>query len=186
MSIVAARALTVFAAVAPLAACVTGYSMGSPDPRPAQQVEQGDLARSMIDGHNSARRDAGVPALRWDASLAADAEAYAEEMARTRRFEHSDQSSRPGQGENLFMGSHGAYSYAEMVRLWVDERRLYRDGEFPNVSRNGNWRDVAHYTQIVWSTTRSVGCGVASNARDDYLVCRYTPQGNVVGERAFR
>jgi hypothetical protein len=26
-----------------------------------------------------------------------------------------------------------------------------------------------------------MGCAMASNARNDYLVCRYSPAGNIVG-----
>jgi hypothetical protein len=44
---------------------------------------------------------------------------------------------------------------------------------------------VAHYVQIVWRGTRAVGCAMASGASDDYLVCRYSPAGNVVGQKAF-
>ena len=46
---------------------------------------------------------------------------------------------------------------------------------------SGDWSAVGHYTQIVWPTTRRVGCATASNRANDYLVCRYWPAGNVVG-----
>ena len=144
------------------------------------------LRDAMLDGHNRARGMVGVAPLVWDEKLAGDAAAYATELARTGRFEHAEQPQGPGrQGENLFTGTRDAYSYAEMVQLWVDERKSFVNEATPNFSRTGNWRDVAHYTQIVWRDTRSVGCALASGARDDYLVCRYAPPGNVVGQRAF-
>jgi hypothetical protein len=34
---------------------------------------------------------------------------------------------------------------------------------------------------MVWPTTTKVGCAIASNARHDFLVCRYSPAGNVMG-----
>ena len=37
----------------------------------------------------------------------------------------------PRQGENLFMGTRTAYSYADMIGLLVDERRYFRPGRFP-------------------------------------------------------
>ena len=52
---------------------------------------------------------------------------------------------------------------------------------FPDNSRTGEWRDVAHYTQIVWPATTQVGCALASSATTDYLVCRYAPAGNKDG-----
>ena len=48
-------------------------------------------------------------------------------------------------------------------------------------SRTGNVSHVGHYTQIVWPTSRRVGCATASNRSKDVLVCRYLPAGNVVG-----
>ena len=90
---------------------------------------------------------------------------------------------RERQGENLFMGTRGAYDYREMADAWIDERASFRGGTFPEVSATGDWSDVGHYTQIVWPETRAVGCALASNANEDYLVCRYLPAGNVVGTR---
>ncbi|MFD2429036.1 CAP domain-containing protein [Sphingobium scionense] len=43
------------------------------------------------------------------------------------------------------------------------------------------WQDVAHYTQIIWRGTRSVGCALAEGRSFDYLVCRYYPAGNMFG-----
>jgi hypothetical protein len=68
-----------------------------------------------------------------------------------------------------------------MVGGWGSEKRFFVRGAFPNNSRTGNWFDVGHYTQIVWPTTTRVGCAVASNGRNDYLVCRYSPAGNIDG-----
>lgn len=141
------------------------------------------LRDAMLDGHNVARAEAGVPPLRWNAGLAADARGYAETLARTRRFEHSPEPrGATRQNENLWTGTREAYRYDEMVGHWVDERRFFRRSPTPDFSTTGNWSDVAHYTQIIWRRTTEFGCALASNAADDYLVCRYTPPGNVVGE----
>ena len=150
------------------------------DPRPQARGEA--LLRStMIAAHNQARRQYGVGPLVWDEVLARDAAAYARVLARTGRFEHAPQRRRPPQGENLFMGTRGAYSYADMIGLLIDERRYFRPGRFPAVSRTGDWSAVAHYTQIVWPSSQRVGCATASNRSNDYLVCRYLPAGNIVG-----
>ncbi|MFL6748522.1 MAG: CAP domain-containing protein [Sphingomicrobium sp.] len=140
------------------------------------------LRSTMIFAHNEARRRYGVGPLVWDEGLARDASVYAQWLARTGRFEHDPQRGRrPPQGENLFMGTRSAYSYADMIGLLVDERKYYRPGRFPAVSRTGDWSAVAHYTQIIWPTSQKVGCATASNRSNDYLVCRYWPAGNVVG-----
>jgi hypothetical protein len=140
------------------------------------------LQTTMMAAHNEARRLYGVPALAWDEGLARDAAVYAAQLARANRFEHDRQAGRQvHQGENLWMGTRGAYGYGEMIGLLVEERRYFRPGRFPNVSRSGHWSHVSHYTQIIWPTSQRVGCATASNRSNDYLVCRYLPAGNVVG-----
>lgn len=151
------------------------------DPRP--QARNPLLLRStMLAAHNDARRAYGVPPLSWDDALARDASVYAAKLARSGRFEHDRQDGRrPRQGENLFVGTRGAYSYGEMIGLLVDERRYFKPGRFPDVSRTGSVWQVGHYTQIIWPTSLRVGCATASNRKSDYLVCRYLPAGNLVG-----
>jgi len=148
-----------------------------PQPRGAALLRQ-----AMLAAHNSARAAAGMPPLVWSDALARDATAYAATLARERRFAHSPMPrGTPSQGENLWMGTKTAYAYDEMTSGWIGERRLFKPGRFPNVSRNGDWGAIGHYTQIIWRTTSAVGCGTAANATDEYLVCRYLPSGNVVG-----
>ena len=159
------------------------------EPRPFTGPARRDdvlLKQAMLARHNAARAAVGVPPLVWNDALAADAHAYAQQMARTGRFAHAPQPQGPGrQGENLWTGTRGAYRYAEMVDAWIAEKRLFTNGAAPAFSTTGHYEDVAHYTQIIWRTTRAVGCALASNAHDDYLVCRYAPPGNVVGQKAL-
>lgn len=135
----------------------------------------------IIAAHNAERARAGVPPLVWDNALGSAAAAYAQQMAMTGAFQHSDRSQRRGTGENLWMGTHGAFSVEAMVGGWASEKRFFAPGTFPNVSRSGNWEDVGHYTQMIWPTTTRVGCALASTPRIDYLVCRYATAGNIDG-----
>jgi len=131
--------------------------------------------------HNQARSAAGVAPVYWDASLAAAADSWATELARTGRWGHSPAAMRPGQGENLWMGTRGAFTVDQMVGSWAGEARWFTPGAFPNVSRTGNWEQVGHYSQMIWRGTTRVGCALRSSAGNDYLVCRYSPAGNVIG-----
>ena len=72
-----------------------------------------------------------------------------------------------------------------MVGSWAAEKRLFRPGLFPGVSTTGNWLDVSHYTQMIWPTTTRVGCAVYRTRHWDYLICRYSPPGNIDGRRAY-
>jgi len=145
------------------------------------QSATADFPARIVAAHNSERAAAGMPPLVWDPQLAGAASIYAQQMAATGLFAHSDRSKRPGTGENLWMGSRGAFTYEAMVGGWGAEKRYFVPGVFPNVSRSGNWADVGHYTQMIWPTTQRVGCAIASNASADYLVCRYATAGNIDG-----
>jgi len=147
------------------------------------QSNVGDFASRIVAAHNSERAAAGMPPIVWDPQLASAAGVYAQQMAVTGVFAHSDRSKRRGTGENLWMGSRGAFSYEAMVGGWGAEKRYFVPGVFPNVRRSGNWADVGHYTQMIWPTTQRVGCAIASNASVDYLVCRYATAGNIDGRR---
>ncbi len=145
-----------------------------------------DLAARLLASHNAERARLGVPPLHWSPQLVADAQLWAKHLAQTNRFEHApDAPKGHEQGENLWMGTTHAYTPEEMVDAWVEERVNFINGIFPNVSRTGNWHDVGHYTQLIWANTTDVGCALASNANDDYLVCRYSAPGNWDDEPAI-
>lgn len=154
-----------------------------PTPQPRDELI---LRRTMLAAHATARALVGVPPLLWSEELAASARAHAAELARTGRFDHlGPTAARPGIGENLWAGSHSAFSYTEMVDAWLAEARDYVNAPAPRFSRTGAWKDVGHYSQMVWRQTSHVGCAVVDGPDDDVLVCRYAPAGNVMGRAAF-
>jgi hypothetical protein len=134
--------------------------------------------------HNRERAKLGLAPLTWSPALEASAARWAAHLAKTNSFEHAPQG-QPDEGENLWMGTKGAYSPEDMVGLWIDEKRMFKRGLFPNVSTTGQWSDVGHYTQIIWYKTARIGCAIASNSDSDFLVCRYDPPGNWIGESPF-
>jgi len=141
------------------------------------------IAARALAAHNRERVRMGEAPLVWDEALAQGALDWAQELARSGRFDHASAAQRKRAGENLFMGTAGAYPIESMIEQFIAERDDFLPGTFPYVTRDGNWHNVAHYTQIVWRGTRRVGCAVARGARDDVLVCRYWPAGNVFGQR---
>ncbi len=143
------------------------------------------MLRVMLAEHNEARDEVGVGPMALDDDLSRQALAYAEELARTGRFEHSASASRPNQGENLWAGTEGAFTYEVMADGWISEKQYYIHDRFPYVSNTGDWTDVGHYTQIIWANSTALGCGVATGSGRDYLVCRYSPPGNVSGQFAY-
>jgi hypothetical protein len=146
-----------------------------------------NLDQRVLAAHNRERAQAGIPPLEWDTNLAAGAARWGAYLARTGAFQHSPEALGDDEpvGENLFMGTRGYYGPEAMVGAWIDEKRVFRAGVFPNNSRTGSFEDVGHYTQLMWRATGQVGCAVVANTQDEFLVCRYAEPGNVEGERPF-
>jgi hypothetical protein len=129
--------------------------------------------------HNAERARWQVAPLAWDHALAQGADGWAQALVRGRRLAHSPAGLRPGQGENLWMGTSQAYPVQAMVGAWLGERRWFRPGIFPAVSTTGRWSDVGHYSQIVARRSTRVGCAIRLGGGWTYLVCRYWPAGNM-------
>jgi hypothetical protein len=140
-------------------------------------------ADDWLAAHNRARAEVGLAPLQWSARLAADAQDWAVHLARADLYDHAPPDLRKGQGENLWRGTRERWSSAEVIGFFLAEKRYFKPGNFPDVSRTGRWSDVGHYTQIIWPQTREVGCAIAFTARDEVLVCRYWPAGNIWGAR---
>ena len=143
------------------------------------------FAERILASHNRERTALGVRPFKWDDRLARQAQAWADHLARTGRFEHSPADPFDGAtpGENLWIGTRGAYSPEEMVGYWIDEKSNFKPGVFPAVSHTGDLQAVGHYTQLIWRETTRIGCGVASSGAEEVLVCRYIVSGNVIGQR---
>ncbi|HKX91395.1 MAG TPA: CAP domain-containing protein [Sphingomicrobium sp.] len=157
----------------------------------------GELSLRLLAAHNRERALVGHAPLRWDPDLAAAAAAYGPVLASLGRLVHSPREIRAGQSENLARAWHGTLLPEQLVDLWSREKHLLQPGRsgpdcprpfgclrFPAVSNTGRWEDVGHYTQMVWPTTTRVGCAIFA-ADWDYLICRYSPKGNVDGKLVF-
>jgi len=177
----------------------TAAALGLAVPAQAQQWEgaTGAIAQRLLDAQNRERAAVGASPLQWDAELAAHAASYGPTLASLRMLVHSPREGRPGERENLAMAWHGTMTPEQFVDLWSREKGMLQPGDpglgcpqqfgciaFPAASRTGRWEDIAHYTQMVWPTTTRVGCAIFA-ADWDYLICRYSPPGNIDGKPLF-
>jgi pathogenesis-related protein 1 len=133
-------------------------------------------AHELLDAHNSARAHVGTRPLAWSSALASLARRWAQQLLATHTF--TQQPDNP-HGENLLIISGGAVTPAEVVQTWVAERGDYDPDS--NVCAGV----CRHYTQVVWRTTRAVGCGMAFDGNRQVWVCEYDPPGNVAGARPY-
>jgi hypothetical protein len=77
------------------------------------------------------------------------------------------------------MISGGTVTPAEVVQTWIAEKGDY------DPDSNTCAGVCTHYTQVVWRTTREVGCGMAFDGERQVWVCEYDPAGNVAGHRPY-
>ena len=159
----------------------------SPRRSPSRSYTAGEpaaLAR-ITDAHNRVRARVGAPPLRWNATLAEAATRWANTCVDNQSprglLDHSPQPKNIADGplgENIYATTAPAADPIAAVQNWASEAVYYDQKR--NTCSGGA---CGHYTQLVWTATREVGCGVGSCPRLKYpstLVCNYSPVGNVI------
>lgn len=160
----------------PLLAVLFLSAIPHPEQTPLTKAE----IESLLERHNYWRADVGVDEkLEWSDEMAKLAADWAKKLKRKGcAFEH-----RPNNkfGENLFKGTTGHFDAAYVVDAWAGEKADY------NYNRNKckPGKMCGHYTQIVWKTTKKVGCAKIECDGYDVWVCNYDPPGNWVGEKPY-
>jgi len=131
--------------------------------------------------HNQARANVNpvpttpLPSMSWDATVAAAAQAWADQC----NFSHYT----AGYGQNLYASAGGgAPSPAAVVTSWVSEVSNY------NYSANSCSGTCGHYTQVVWRSSILLGCAIKACSTNTpfgaqfpnwyIVVCNYSPAGN--------
>lgn len=115
--------------------------------------------------HNSIRAKHSAAALTWNATLANAAEKWSSKCV----FQHSGGSLGP-YGENLAAGT-GAYNVSAAMTSWTNEEckcsHRFKVAQTPlaltgvhSASYVPSNPQPSHYTQIVWKSTKQVGCGL--------------------------
>ena len=175
--------------------------------QPSYAALDANSQTAIRDLHNRERTAVNVnppiPQVTWSESLARDAQNWADYLTQLnlRPYRgpqdpgdlapHSDWRTNGNQGENLAWGTKGAFTPAVLAQGWADEKSncfpgcvIPADGSLQQ-SQTPPYRVFGHYTQMVWRDTTQIGCGFASDANQDYLVCRYSPSGNYPGRAAY-
>ncbi|MCO5591566.1 hypothetical protein L7F22_045553 [Adiantum nelumboides] len=177
----AAAAVRVTVAVALLAMAVAhAASMGVEGASGYREDASSSLPGSFIALQNKARAEVGVPPLKWSPRLASYAQWWANQNAAFGGcgLHHS----KGPYGENIFWGSGKNWIPGDAVRDWADEKRWY-----DYRSNSCDYYDACgHYTQIVWKSSRFVGCArvTCDNGRI-FTTCNYFPPGNFLGQRPY-
>jgi pathogenesis-related protein 1 len=184
---VTTRSVAAFGVPLCVVAIAVGAAMVNADrAAPEAQGLTGGQEDEIVRAHNVWRERVDVQPLRWAADLAARAQARAEVLAAHGCFiEHGP---LPNDlGENLYhvsplqySGDHKDELYdvtaTQVVDTWGMEFADY-SSEHDTCAWN---RQCGHYTQIVWASTREVGCGRSiCPTLGQVWVCNYRPRGNI-------
>lgn len=160
-----------------IAACLCSFSL-----RPSIAADE-KLDRAQIDlmvkQHNIWREKVGCQPLRWSNDLAKYAQQWADELA----SKGCEMKHRPPDkyGENIYWSSGMSNQSDNVVDSWASEIEFYNEKK--NSCHTGEV--CGHYTQVVWCSTKEVGCGMATCGNEEIWVCNYNPPGNWVGERPY-
>jgi hypothetical protein len=159
-------------------------SHAAADASPAQQ-------EAMLAAHNRVRQTVSaaetarlgqpvtIPDLTWDPAAAVVAQAWADALLAGNVFAHN--ATLEDFGENIFrgIGIDPATSAELAVSAWTAEAASYHWD-------TNTCDDVCtHYTQIVWTETTRVGCGLATDGTSTYWVCVYVPGGNLEEQQPY-
>lgn len=147
--------------------------------------------RGMLDEHNAWRAEVGSPPLAWSSRAADAAQQWADQLQREDCvIRHNlDPARRATYGENIYGYWHNRpyTDYRRDARFvtdsWAAEKADYDPAT--NACRAPPGGTCGHYTQLVWSRSREVGCGRAHCAKGEVWVCEYAPRGNYAGVRPF-
>lgn len=149
---------------------------------------------AFVSAHNKWRAEAGVSEkLSYSPELAASAQAWANKLEQNNqcKMRHSEPGGK--YGENIYWASAINWSDGrkelqkkspkQVVDSWGSEKADY------NYAKNSctPGKMCGHYTQVVWRTTRKVGCAVSvcEDSQEQVWVCQYQPAGNVVGSKPY-
>lgn len=161
---------------------------------PALSVQALDFDENeMLKAHNRWRASVGVPPLTYSPELAASAQAWADNLKQNNQC-HMQHSKPDNQyGENLFWASAVQWTNGKrelqkvkpkkVVDDWASERADYDYAR----NRCAVGKMCGHYTQVIWRTTKTVGCAVAvcANTLEQIWVCQYQPPGNWIGKKPY-
>ena len=86
----------------------------------------------------------------------------------------------PHGASNENLAGKSSTSITKHVQGWANEKSVYNGQPLPS----GN-NPAGHYTAMVWQNTKEIGCGFADTDQMNFLVCRYNPPGNFIGEMPY-
>ncbi|RCN49172.1 SCP-like protein [Ancylostoma caninum] len=168
-----------------------------------------DLARNkVLDAHNSKRSllargqirsgknphnqhlpmSCFMPKMIYDCPTETEAIKYAS----TCSFKKSPESERPGLGENIFIypipNADPSPAFEAATESWwsqVSAGVIKSDLKFDRSLRD-KAVDQRGFTQMAWAKSVKIGCAIQTCDQSSFVVCRYSPAGNILNEQIYQ
>ena len=146
----------------------------------------------IVDLHNALRAREGaanMELMSWNDFLASLAEQWAARCV----WEHGqpslgDNPPYTSIGQNLYATTGNTINLTAAQMNWYEEKYDYNYDTLECAAG----KPCGHYTQVVWATSRHVGCAVhncepltGAFSQGLYFVCNYGPAGNLVGAKPY-
>ncbi|ETN86234.1 SCP-like protein [Necator americanus] len=125
--------------------------------------------------------------MKYNMSLEEEAQAYANTCA----LDISDVSTRPQSGENAYVivspDIQPLPAIIESIQAWW--KQIYENGVNAKMLYNEyletKYKAPIRFTQMAWASSYMVGCGLARCSGSTFVVCRYYPRGNIIGQNIY-
>jgi len=149
-----------------------------------------------IDEVNSARGGHGTPTANFDATLTADAQAWADQLfadgvdpAASNAASWKDPSNDGSYGEIVWIAMTPPLSDPSVLGVAAAQTFYQQKDNFNHNSFEcASGQSCDDYTQMMWASSTSMGVGIVQSCDPgqflctSYVVMRFTPAGNVAGE----
>ncbi|KAF9108273.1 hypothetical protein BGX29_002003 [Mortierella sp. GBA35] len=118
---------------------------------------------SILHTHNEYRKHHGSPPVSWNTVAAK----FGNDWPTSCEFKHSGGK----YGENI---AYGYKDFPTMIKAWYDEVSKY------NFQLSGRIKGTGHFTQVVWKSTKMIGCAKRVCPNWTIYICDYDPPGNII------
>ncbi|XP_059558231.1 cysteine-rich secretory protein 1 [Myotis daubentonii] len=141
------------------------------------------VQKEIIDLHNTIRRAVDPPAsnmlkMSWNNEAANNARELAKHCDVVQSNALKRRIANTFCGENMYLTPY-PITWTEVIGIWHNESKNFEYGVW---SSTEDEQTVDHYTQIIWSSSYLIGCGVSSCCKKltpQFLyVCHYCHEGN--------
>ncbi|KAK6746317.1 hypothetical protein RB195_012432 [Necator americanus] len=117
-----------------------------------------------------------------------ETEASAIEYANGCSLKKSEESTRPEYGENVYVypipNADPVPAFEEAATSWWDQ--ITKEAIDRQVTYSVNLKNHSSFSQMAWASSVRLGCAIQTCYDKSFIVCRYSPAGNLLKEQIYK